>query len=150
MAEETIAIASGEKRDLDLGGLCFRICKRAIGDDGGPSVEVLSDASAEEPILRFDLFRGDPHCHVPASDQKPRPLAKLRGADPTESWLGDLAELLPPLIREAGDEALADRTDVQTLSDQIERLRSAIRDAPEPGEPTLHPLTPEMRKVLGG
>ena len=61
-----------------------------------------------------------------------------------------LAERLPPLIREAGDEALADRTDVQTLSDQIDRLRSAIRDAPEPGEPTLHPLTPEMRKVLGG
>ena len=149
MSEDTIAIAGGEKVDLQLAGLCFRICKRAIGDDGGPSIEVLGDPDAAEPLLRFDLFRGDPHFHVPAGERKQRTLAVLAGADAVETWLGALAQTLPELIREAGDAALAERCDAELLGREVGQLRDAIANAPEPGEPVHYPLTPEMRANLG-
>jgi len=46
------------------------VCRRDVGADGGYSVELICREPKEQPLMRFDIFRDDPHYHLPADEQK--------------------------------------------------------------------------------
>ncbi len=79
--------------DLRPGRLRVSVRRREVGDDGGFTLE-LSGAVAGEPaeLLRFDLFRRDPHYHVPASNPAPIDLDPARDGEPLEFAIACLRE----------------------------------------------------------
>ena len=99
-------------------------------------------------MLRFDLFRGDPHFHIPAGTQKPT--GHLDPADDTLAVALDrIASDLPGMLREAGAAEHAGSVEAFAMEGVIEQLRSAARDAPAVGEPMRIELTPEVKAAIG-
>src|SRR5262245_13371652 len=102
----TLEIRVGEPLEVDAelrpGRLVAGVRRREVGDDGGVSLELSGALSGEpEELLRFDLFRRDPHYHVPASDPAQIDLDPARDGDPLEFALTRLRERLPALLERA-------------------------------------------------
>jgi hypothetical protein len=135
----TLEIRVGEPLQVDAelrpGLLRASVRRREVGEDGGLSLE-LSGAVAGEPaeLLRFDLFRRDPHYHVPASDPAQIDLDPARDGDPLEFALTCLRERLPALLERAKFPELARAVDAVSpaaLLAFVERVREAATSAPE-------------------
>src|SRR5262245_16336442 len=103
---EYLEIRVGEPVEVDAelasGRLRVRVRRREVGGDGGVSIE-LSGAVRGEPteLLRFDLFRRDPHYHVPASDPAQIDLDAARDGEPLEFALACIRQRLPELLGRA-------------------------------------------------
>jgi hypothetical protein len=116
----------------------LRVCvrRREVGDDGGVSVELLGALEGEPvELLRFDLFRREPHYHVPASNPTQIALDPARDGDLLEFALTCVRERLPELLARAEFPELARGVAAlppAALADLAERLRAAVRAAPEP------------------
>jgi hypothetical protein len=146
---ETIEISVGEPVAVELGELRFQVRRREVGSDGGVSIELYAQQASEpEELIRFDLFRDDPHYHVPATNPKPRRIDPASDGDPLEFALAGIRSL-PELLKEAGHPARATAADALDLADAAERVRAAVAGAPEPSETRSFDLTPELRKLLG-
>jgi hypothetical protein len=110
--------------------------RREVGDDGGHSIE-LSGALGGEPaeLLRFDLFRRDPHYHVPAGDPAQIDVDRARDGEPLEFALACLRERLPALLERAKFPELAEalvEVPPAALAAFADRVRDAVKSAPEP------------------
>lgn len=134
-----LEIRVGEPVHVDValrsGRLRASVRRREVGDDGGLSLELSGGVEGEpEELLRFDLFRREPHYHVPASSA-PIGLDPAREGEPLEFALACLRERLPELLERAGFAALARSlaaTDRSELAAFAERVRAATESAPEP------------------
>src|SRR5262245_56011343 len=136
---EYLEIHVGEPVDVDAelasGRLRVRVRRREVGGDGGVSIE-LSGATRGEPaeLLRFDLFRRDPHYHVPASAAQ-IDLDAARDGDPLEFALACIRQGLPELLGRANQPELArsvEATASAALAELASRVRDAVQSAPEP------------------
>jgi hypothetical protein len=136
----SLEIRVGEPVELDAelasGRLRVRVRRREVGDDGGVSIE-LAGATGGEPteLLRFDLFRRDPHYHVPASDPAQIDLDPARDGEPLEFALTCIRERLRELLDRAKSPELAravEASAASALADLAERVRAAVTSAPEP------------------
>ena len=139
---ERLRIQIGEPIEVEFHRLRLCVRRREVGEDGGHTIEVIevlevSGPVAEEPreLLRFDLFRRGPHYHVPASNPAQIDLDPLRDGDPLEFALGCLRDRLAPLLAQAQFPELARSIGAlgpAALASLAERVRAAVKDAPEP------------------
>ena len=137
-----ITIATGEKVSVELGGLVFEVLRRDVGDDGGHSIEVYGAQDRDTQVLRFDVFRVDPHYHMPPSAKGQLSLADV--ADPMEWALEQTRENLPEMIRKAGFDALADSLDTGAFKSGWTAVRDAIDSAAEPTETQEFDVDPAL------
>lgn len=112
---------------IDLGGLCFVVGHRTLGDDGGAAIEVYGEVEGMPvQVLRFDCFRKSPHYHLaPEGEDARRDLDPLSG-DCLEWALEQIKSRMPQMLREAGFARLADSIDARALADGCDRIRGAI------------------------
>jgi len=153
-----LEIHVGEPVEVDAelrpGRLRVSVRRREVGDDGGFTLE-LSGAVAGEPaeLLRFDLFRKDPHYHVPASNPTQIDLDPARDGEPLDFALACIRERLPELLARAKYPELArsvEASGASALADLASRVREAVKSAPEPSSsyrielpPAAAPSQPE-------
>ena len=147
---EFITISTGDPVHVDFAGFRASVRRRDVGEDGGFSIELLGpEEGARQELLRFDVFRNDPHYHVPASNPKQ---INMTAQSPEESLgfvLDCFAKRLPELLREASFPELAAQVDPNGMGAVAERVRIATSEAPEPSSTQRVELTPEIRKLLG-
>ena len=146
---EFIEIAAGEPVEVPCGPLVFRLRRREVGEDGGISIELYGSSEGEESeLLRFDLFRKDPHYHVPAGTSKP-----TGHIDPASDALGyaldRIEHELATMLREADAAEHAESVEALVMDPVIGHLREAAETAPAPGEARRIELTPEIRELVG-
>ncbi len=146
-----IEISTGEPVHVDFAGFRVSIRRREVGRDGGLSIELTGPGDEErEELLRFDVFRQDPHYHVPAGNPKPESM----GTDTPEASLRFVSDCLehrlPELLRRASHPELAEKVDVGAMADVAARVRAGAAEAPEPTETRRFELTPEIKAQLGG
>ena len=149
-AQEWITISTGEAVRVECPPLYFCVRRREVGADGGLSLELYGpreDADAEE-LIRFDLFRDDPHYHGPASEPKPVSLSVPAASTPLDTALAQLSGRLPELLVDAGHARDAQAAHAAP-ADLAERLRDACERAPEPVDSKRFPLNAQMRILLG-
>ena len=148
---EYVEIGAGEAIEVEAGDLQLRVRKRRVDADGGVSIEVCGRVEGESTeLIRFDLFRGDPHYHVPSSEPKP---IRLEGKSPEEAMdfaLGCIRERLPELLEQAGFPQLGDSTSAEQRERAAELVSEASQRAAEPTEVQRIEITPEVRRQLGG
>lgn len=102
---------------ITAGSLDFMIENRNVGQDrdGGPSIQVLADVDGTRvQLLRFDMFRIQPHYHyAPTGENKRYDLDPLTVDDGIGWVIGLLGKKLPQLVAKAGYEKLADSATVE-------------------------------------
>ena len=146
---EYIDIAVGEPLEVACGALRFRLRRREVGTDGGLSLELHGTGDEEEKeILRYDLFRQDPHFHIPAGTAKPTGHLEP-GSDVLSHALGRIRDEFPALLQEAGASQYLSSIDGVELEPLIAQLQAAAANAPDPTETRRIELTPEVRELLG-
>jgi hypothetical protein len=129
---ETLEIRTGEPVEVTCGSLCFSIRRREVGEDGGVTIALLGPVEGQAvELLRFDLFRLAPHYHVPSSNPAQIEIDP-RAGEPLEFALSCIRDRLAELLREAGHPELARSVEGSALGAVAERLREAVRAAPEP------------------
>ncbi len=149
MSDELV-IGSGEPIEFSLGSLRVDVRRREVGKDGGHSVGIQGDVDGESvDLVRFDLFRGDPHYHVPASDPKPKHVDPKQSPAGRSFTLDCFRNKLPDMIREAGGGELAASLESSELAQAARTLEQALNDAPEPTEFKTVTISAEMREKLG-
>ena len=91
------------------GALQFHAEDRSTGRDGGPSLQVYcTDAGSPVQILRFDMFRNQPHYHYAPMGQDLRYNLDPLTLDDGIGWvIGLLGSKLPQVLAKAGYEQLA-------------------------------------------
>ena len=93
------------------GGLEFFLENRSerADEDGGPSLQVLASVNgATVQLLRFDMFRMQPHYHYAPDGMNLRYSLDPLLVDDGISWaLGLISRKLPQLLVKAGYETLA-------------------------------------------
>ena len=144
-----IEISAGEPVEVPCGPLVFRIRRREVGDDGGISIALYGPRNGEEAeLLRFDLFRKDPHYHVPAGT--PQPTGRIDPASDTLAYALDrVANELPSMLRLADAADHAESIETLMIEPVVTQLREAAAQAPEPSETKRIELTPEIRELVG-
>jgi len=146
---EYIDIAVGEPLEVACGALRFRLRRREVGTDGGLSLELHGTSDGEEEeILRYDLFREDPHFHIPAGTAKPTGHLDPQ-SDVLSHALGRIRDEFPALLQEAGASRYLTSIEEVALAPLIEQLQAAAANAPAPTETRRIELTPEIRELLG-
>jgi len=128
-----LRIALGEKQELALGGLEFEVLQRQVGDDGGTSIEIFGEAGGQRTqVLRFDVFRLDPHYHMPPSEPGQLAIEREKVGDPLEWALACTRDRIPEMIRAGGYADLADKLDPEVFSANADRIRGLVGRAPAP------------------
>lgn len=91
------------------GGLEFVVENRSQGKDGGPSLRVYGSVEGNRTqLLRFDMFREQPHYHYdPAGRDLRYDLDPLTLDDGIGWVIGLLSAKLPALLTKAGQADLA-------------------------------------------
>ena len=139
-----LRIALGEKQVLPLGGLEVEVLRREVGQDDGTSIEFFADVAGERTqVLRFDVFRLDPHYHMPPAAPGQLAIDKAVG-DPMEWALACTRDRLPEMIRTAGFADLADKLDPQLLRAGASRVREMVAQAPAPDPAKAFEIEVEM------
>jgi len=145
---EFINIAVGEPVEVGCGPLVFRIRRREVGNDGGLSIELHGARNGEETeLLRFDLFRKDPHYHVPSGTQ---PTGRIDpSVDSLAYALDRIGSQLPEMLRQSDAPEYASSIESLAMDLVVDELREAAAEAPSPGESQRIELTPRVRALLG-
>ena len=144
-----IEISAGEPVEVPCGPLVFRIRRREVGDDGGISIELCGPRDGQEAeLLRFDLFRNDPHYHVPAGPAQPTGHIDP-SSDSLSYALDRVANELPAMLRQSDALEHAKSVEALVMAPVVAQLREAAAQAPEPSETHQIELTPEIRKLVG-
>jgi len=133
---EKLQVRIGEPVEVELQGLRVSVRRREVGPDGGHTLEVSGPVGGERAeLLRFDLFRLGPHYHVPASNATQIDLDPARDGDPLEFALACLRERFAALLARAEFPELAREVAAlppTALAGFAERVRAAVKEAPEP------------------
>ncbi|MEO2166894.1 MAG: hypothetical protein ABGY42_02010 [bacterium] len=145
---EFIEIATGKPVEVPCGPLVFRIRRREVGDDGGISIELYGARAGEEAeLLRFDLFRKDPHYHVPSGGN---PTGHIDPAEDALAYALDRIESkLPTMLRDSDAAEHASAIEALAMAPVVGQLRQAAAQAPDPSESRRIELTPQVRALLG-
>lgn len=145
---EFIHIAAGEPVEVGCGPLVFHIRRREVGDDGGVSIELYGARDGEEAeILRFDLFRKDPHYHVPSGT---KPTGRIDpSVDALAYALDRIESELPEMLRQSGAAEHVSSIESLGMDLVVDQLRDGVARAPSPGESQRIELTPKVRALLG-
>lgn len=155
---EFIEIATGEAVEVNVPlapserRLFFRVLRREIGPDGGLSLELhggLDNDTSE--FLRFDLFRDDPHFHIPATRTEPTGHLEPNGTH-SELVAGVVARARTELadwLRTAGEAETAEALGNPPYKEVAKRLADAAAAAPEPVKRIRVELTPALRRATG-
>ena len=113
----------------------FEFCLENRGNredgDGGPSLQILGVIDGEKiQLLRFDMFRINPHYHYAPDGQNLRYSLDPLTLDDSIGWVINLiGNKMPQLLAKAGHEGLATPADlaaVHTVLPDIERRCRAI------------------------
>jgi len=146
-----IDIGLGEPIDVAVAGtlrLFFHIRRREVGEDGGLTLELCTPCDTadggEQELLRFDLFRDDPHYHVPASDPKPVAIPVRGSLEALDFATGLLAREFDALLERAGHADLAALARTLDIGPALTALGEAGRRAPEPTRFEKFEVTPQM------
>ena len=99
--------------------------------DGGPSLQILGGIDGEKvQLLRFDMFRINPHYHYAPDGKNLRYMLDPLTLDDSIAWVINLIRnKLPQLLAKAGHEGLATPADlaaVYTVLPDLERRCRAI------------------------
>jgi hypothetical protein len=160
---EFIEIATGEAVEVEVpladagARLFFRVLRREIGPDGGLSLELhggAQDAAGETgELLRFDLFRDDPHFHIPATRTEPTGhIERESDVDHAQLVAKVVARAeveLAEWLRDAGQALLANELGAPPYSQVRNALQDAVAAAPEPVKRIRVELTPAIRLATG-
>jgi hypothetical protein len=108
---------------ITAGALEFHVENRAVGQDGGPSMQVYGTVDGDRvQLLRFDMFQKVPHYHYAPMGANVRYDLDPLMLDDGIGWaMGTLTAKLPQMIAKAGFDALA----------VDERLRDAVTAIPD-------------------
>lgn len=116
------------KQTVKVGGLQFVVMHRAIGGDGGATIEVYGDVEGKsEQVLRFDCFRKMPHFHyAPMRNREQHELDPTKVGDPLEWSLGQIKGHLPEMLSTAGFADLAASVNKRALATGWARVKRAV------------------------
>ena len=118
----------GGQETVELGGLRFVVLHRAIGDDGGVTIEVFGDVEDRSvQVLRFDCFNKGPHFHhAPGSGREQEPLDPAVVGNGLDWAMEQIRNHIPEMLKTAGYDQLAGAVDQQALSTGWTRVRDAV------------------------
>jgi hypothetical protein len=93
---------------IAAGGLQFFLENRIVGEDGGPSLQVLAEVEQQMvQLLRFDMFYKQPHYHYAPNGQNIRYNLDPLAFDDCIGWVMSLLRSkLPQLVAKAGQDGL--------------------------------------------
>ena len=116
---------------IAAGGLEFFLENRTTGQDDGPSLRVFGTIDGTRvQLLRFDMFRNQPHYHYAPAGQNLRYDLDPLTVDDGIGWvISLLRSKISPMLAKAGYEGLATQTavaDVTAALPDIERRWRAI------------------------
>lgn len=144
-----IEIATGESIRVDFADFAVEVCRRDVDADGGLTIGLAHTSEGEDQdLIRFDVFRDDPHYHAPATDPKPIKLDTQSFEESLEFVLRCLERRLPELLCRADFPDLAAQIDPSEMAGIAARVRTAAASAPEPSSTQRIELTPAMRALL--
>lgn len=111
---------------IAVGGFEFLVENRRAGEDGGPSLQVLSTVDGVKvQLLRFDMFHKDPHYHYAPTGQNIQYHVDPLTVDDGISWVMRLlSNKFPQAVTKAGYEeraAQGERDAVRQALPEIER-----------------------------
>lgn len=114
---------------ITAGGLDFRIENRRVGEDGGPSMQVLADVNGERvQVLRFDMFDKVPHYHYAPTGKNERYNLDPLTIDDGIGWVITLLSAkLPQVVAKAGYETLATETTTQAVVKELPEIERRWR-----------------------
>jgi hypothetical protein len=144
-----IEISTGDSVHVDFDGFRTSICRRDVDQDGGFSVELQGPGEEREPLLRWDIFRKDPHYHVPASERKQIGIDTNSPEESLDFLIACFASRLPELLRQGAYPELAEKVDQSQMARVAEEVRKLTLRVPEPSSTQRIELTPEIRKLIG-
>jgi len=118
---------AGGERTVEVGGLRFVVMHRAIGEDGGATIEVFGDVDGKAiQVLRFDCFRKGPHYHYdPTGKNRQEKLDPAR-EDPLDWSFRQIRSNIPTMLRTAGFDALARQVDAGALGRDWTKVKDAV------------------------
>ena len=110
-------------KTISAGKLEFFVENRAVGEDGGPSIQVLGPIDGKRvQLLRFDMFYKGPHYHYDPEGKNIRYDVDPLTVDDGIGWVMQLFDRkLPQLIERAGYPDPNDATSAKQLLGQIEQ-----------------------------
>ena len=114
---------------ITAGGLEFMVENRAVGQDGGPSMQVLADVDGSKvQVLRFDMFHKVPHYHyAPTGENVRYNLDPLTFEDGIGWVMGLFGKRFPQLVAKAGYEALATSDTVAAVEKALPEIEARWR-----------------------
>lgn len=114
---------------ITVGGLDFQVENRRVGQDGGPSMQVLAEVDGERvQMLRFDMFDKVPHYHYAPMGKNERYNLDPLTIDDGIGWVINLLhEKLPKVIAKAGYETLATEASTQAVVKELPEIERRWR-----------------------
>ena len=118
-----------EEKVFHAGGVEFHVDNRNLGEDGGPSVRVFSEADSKNiQLLRFDCFRKNPHYHYdPSGKNDHRNLDKVTVLDSVAWTIEQLGQNLVEMINTAGYTSIAEQVDQAAVTKILPEIESLMR-----------------------
>ena len=115
--------------EMAASGLRFAVDYRTIGDDRGPSLQILGDVDGKSvQLLRFDCFENAPHFHYDPNGKNTRIFLNMAQATDPIAWTMDyLQGNVASLVRIAGYGRLADQLDEQAVTAALPGVEKALR-----------------------
>lgn len=119
---------SGGHATVELGGLQFKVMHRTIGEDGGPTIEVIGDVEGKSTqVLRFDCFKKAPHYHyAPMGKNINTSLDPAKLGNGQEWAMTQIRDHIPEMLQTAGFDALARQVDARALRQGWTKVRDAV------------------------
>lgn len=146
---EYIEIKTGESIQIDFDGFRASVCRRDVGEDGGYSIELQGPAEEREVLLRWDVFRKDPHYHVPASEAKQINIDSNSPEESLDFVIDCFATQLPAMLKRAEYADFSEKVDQSRMPGIAAEVRKATTRAPEPSSTRRFELTPEILERMG-
>lgn len=113
------------------------------------SKKTFGNKTTREKLIRFDLFRDDPHYHLPATNQAQLDIPRGSIEQSLAFAYHSLQTDLPNLLARADFPDVALGIKVDNMPAVLERIQEAVAQAPEPNETNRYELTPQLKKALG-
>ena len=114
---------------LSVGGLDLLIEYRELGLDGGPCLHLLqpTEGGSARQLIRFDLFRGDPHYHFDPEGRNWQVGLDAESTEEAVEWaVNQLAVNLRGFLEVAGFVEVANSVDMAEMRRLAPRIRQLL------------------------
>ena len=130
-ARHAVNHVADKMETIKVGGFDFFLEGRGQREDqdGGPSLQILGTSNgAQVQLLRFDMFRINPHYHYAPDGKNIRYLVDPLTLDDPVSWVFDLiGNRLPQMLAKAGYEELATPANLAAVKTALPNLKQRCR-----------------------